>query len=207
MTNLRTWMWIALFAVVAGCMQSAILAADGGPALVTLDRLQAAYRAENIAQERYLAFAAKGDEEGYKQAASLFRAVARAEQILYTYHFDAIKELGGVPAEVESQPPTVGSTKENLEKSSNKAEAEQFDSDYTTYVKAARAEGNRTAAKVLEYARIVEAQNVRLFAVAAKSLDQMRGGPKGYYICGVSGVVSPTLDAANCSGPDWERVR
>jgi rubrerythrin len=207
MTNLRTWMWIALFAVVAGCMQSAILAADGGPALVTLDRLQAAYRAENIAQERYLAFAAKADEEGYKQAASLFRAVARAEQILYTYHFDAIKELGGVPAEVESQPPTVGSTKENLEKSSNKAEAEEFDSDYTTYVKAARAEGNRTAAKVLEYARIVEAQNVRLFAVAAKSLDQMRGGPKGYYICGVSGVVSPTLDAANCSGPDWERVR
>jgi len=200
-------MWIALFAVVAGCMQSAILAADGGPALVTLDHLQAAYRAENIAQERYLAFAAKADEEGYKQAASLFRAVARAEQILYTYHFDAIKELGGVPAEVESQPPTVGSTKENLEKSSNKAEAEEFDSDYTTYVKAARAEGNRTAAKVLEYARIVEAQNVRLFAVAAKSLDQMRGGPKGYYICGVSGVVSPTLDAANCSGSDWERVR
>lgn len=207
MTNLRTWMWVALFAVIAGCVQSAILAADGGPALVTLDRLQAAYRAENIAQERYLAFAAKADEEGYKQAASLFRAVARAEQILYTYHFDAIKELGGVPAEVESQPPTVGSTKENLEKSSNKAEADQFDADYTTYVKAARAEGNRTAAKVLEYARIVQVQNVRLFAVAAKSVDQMRGGPKAYYICGVSGVVSATLDAANCSGPDWEKVR
>jgi rubrerythrin len=200
-------MWVALFAVIAGCVQSAILAADGGPALVTLDRLQAAYRAENIAQERYLAFAAKADEEGYKQAASLFRAVARAEQILYTYHFDAIKELGGVPAEVESQPPTVGSTKENLEKSSNKAEADQFDADYTTYVKAARAEGNRTAAKVLEYARIVQVQNVRLFAVAAKSVDQMRGGPKAYYICGVSGVVSATLDAANCSGPDWEKVR
>jgi rubrerythrin len=200
-------MWVALFAVIAGCVQSAILAADGGPALVTLDRLQAAYRAENIAQERYLAFAAKADEEGYKQAASLFRAVARAEQILYTYHLDAIKELGGVPAEVESQPPTVGSTKENLEKSSNKAEADQFDADYTTYVKAARAEGNRTAAKVLEYARIVQVQNVRLFAVAAKSVDQMRGGPKAYYICGVSGVVSATLDAANCSGPDWEKVR
>ncbi|HEV8038365.1 MAG TPA: hypothetical protein VGP62_05840 [Bryobacteraceae bacterium] len=115
--------------------------------------------------------------------------------------------MGGVPAEVESQPPTVGSTKENLEKSSNKAEADQFDADYTTYVKAARAEGNRTAAKALEYARIVQVQNVRLFAVAAKSVDQMRGGPKAYYICGVSGVVSATLDAANCSGPDWEKVR
>ena len=207
MTNLRTWMWIALLAVIAGCMQSAILAADGGPNLATIDRLQAAYRAETIAQDRYLAFAAKADDEGYKQAASLFRAVARAEQILYTYHFDAIKELGGVPAEVNPEPATVGSTKENLEKSSNKAEADQFDADYTTYVKNARAEGNRNVAKVLEYARIVEAQNVRLFAVAAKSLDQMRGGPRGYYICGVSGVVSATLDAANCSGPDWEKVK
>ena len=172
MTNLRTWMWIALFAVIAGCMQSAILAADGGPNLATIDRLQAAYRAETIAQD-----------------------------------FDAIKELGGVPAEVNPEPATVGSTKENLEKSSNKAEADQFDADYTTYVKNARAEGNRNVAKVLEYARIVEAQNVRLFAVAAKSLDQMRGGPRGYYICGVSGVVSATLDAANCSGPDWEKVK
>ncbi len=207
MTNLRTWMWIALLAVIAGCMQSAILAADGGPNLVTLDRLQAAYRAENIAQERNLAFAAKADDEGYKQVGSLFRAVARAEQILYTYHFDAIKELGGVPAEVNAEPPTVGTTKENLEKFSNKAEADQFDAEYTTYVKNARAEGNRNVAKVLEYARLVEAQNVRLFAMAAKGLEQMRGGPKGYYICGISGVVSPTLDMANCSGPDWEKVK
>ncbi len=206
MTNLRTWMWVALFAVIAGCMQSVCLAADG-PNLVTLDRLQAVYRAENIAQERYLAFAAKADDEGYKQAASLFRAVARAEQILYTYHFDAIKELGGVPEDVASQPLTVASTKENLEKSSNKAEADQLDADFTTYVKNARAEGNRNAAKVLEYARVVEAQNSHLFAAAAKNVEQMRGGPRGYYICGVTGFVSPTLDMASCPGPDWEKVK
>jgi rubrerythrin len=199
-------MWIALFAVIAGCMQSVCVAADG-PNLVTLDRLQAVYRAENIAQERYLAFSAKADSEGYKQAAALFRAVARAEQILYTYHFDAIKELGGIPEEVASQPLTVASTKENLEKSSNKAEAEQLDADYATYAKNARAEGNRNAAKALEYARIVESQDVRLFAAAAKSLDQMRGGPRGYYICGVTGFVSPTLEMGSCPRPDWEVVR
>ena len=101
--------------------------------------------------------------------ASLYRAVARAEQILYTYHLDAIQELTGVPADVDSQASTVGSTKENLEKSSNETEADQLDTDYATYVKAARAEGNRNAAKVLEYARIVEAQNVRLFAAAARN--------------------------------------
>ncbi len=206
MLNLRTFIWISLIALAAGFMQTACLAADG-PTLATLDRLQAAHRAETNAQERYLAFAAKADEEGYKQVANLFRAVARAEQILYTYHFDAIKELGGVPEDVVAEQPTVASTKENLEKSSNKAEADQLDAEYATYVKAARGEGNRSAAKVLELARVMEVQNVRLFAVATKNLEQMRGTPKGYYICGVSGLVSSTLDAASCAGSDWEKVK
>lgn len=206
MTIIRAGIWISLFAGLTGTLQNTCLGGDG-PNLVTIDRLQAAYRAENIAQERYLAFAKKADDEGYKQVGSLFRTVARSEQILYTFHFDAIKELGGVPEEVAPQELTIASTKENLEKSSNKAEAEQFDADYTTYVKTARAEGSRTAAKVLEYARIVEAQNVRLFALAAKNLEQMRNGPKAYFICGVSGMVTPTLDTASCAGPDWEKVR
>ena len=206
MLNLRTFIWISVVALTAGVTQSTCLAVDG-PNLVTLDRLQAIHRTEIIAQDRYLAFAAKADNEGYKQVASLFRAVARAEQILYTYHFDAIKELGGVAEEVIAELPTVASTKENIEKSSNKAGADQLDADYATYVKTARAEGSRTAAKVIEYARNAEAQNVRLFTAAAKSLEQMRGTPKGYFICGVSGFVTPTLDAANCAGSDWERVR
>jgi rubrerythrin len=206
MKIIRTGIWISLLAGLTGVLPTRCVAADG-PNLVTVDRLQVAYRAENIAQERYLAFAKKADDEGYKQVGSLFRTVARSEQILYTFHFDAIKELGSVPEEVASQLPTVASTKENLEKSYNKAAADQFDADYSTYVKTARAEGSRTAATVLEYARIVEAQNFRLFALAAKNLEQMRNGPRAYYICGVSGLVTATLDAASCSGPDWEKVR
>jgi len=205
MMNLRSFIWISSAVVTAAAMGSACFA--DGPALVTIDRLQAAHRAETNAEQRYLAFAAKADDEGYKQAANLFRAVARAEQIMYTYHFDAIKDLGGIPEDVVAEQPTVASTKENLEKSSNKTAADQLDADFTGYVKTARAEGNRQAAKVMEYARTVEAQNVRLFAAAAKNLEQMRGTPKGYFICGVSGFVSPTLDGASCPGSDWEKVK
>lgn len=205
MRIIRTSLWISLVAGIAGALSNTSLA--DGPNLVTVDRLQAAYRAENIAQERYLAFARKADDEGYKQVASLFRTVARSEQILYTFHYDAIKELGGVPAEVTADPPTVATTKENLEFASKKDAAEQRDADYATYVKAARAEGSKAAAKVLDYARIVEAQNVRLFTLAAKNLESMKNGPHSYYICGVSGLVTPTLDTASCSGPDWEKVK
>jgi rubrerythrin len=184
----------------------AVVAADG-PNLATVEHLQAAHRAEMNAEARYLAFATKADEEGYKQVASLFRAVARAEQILYTYHFDAIKELGAVPEDVVTGEVTVASTKDNLEKSSDKAAGDQLDSEYTGYAKAARGEGNRTAAKVFDYARLVEAQNFRLFAGAAKNMDHMRGNPSGYFICGLTGFVSVTMDPANCGSPDWERVR
>jgi rubrerythrin len=111
MKLIRTGIWISLIAGLIGTLPNTCLAADG-PNLVTVDRLQAAYRAENITQERYLAFAKKADDEGYKQVGSLFRTVARSEQILYTFHFDAINELGGVPEEVASEPPTVASTKE-----------------------------------------------------------------------------------------------
>ena len=194
---------ISLFAIAGS-----ICSAADGPNLMTLDRLQAAHRAETNAQERYLAFAVKADEEGYKQVASLFRAVARAEQILYTLHFDAIKELGGVPEEaVAESPVAVASTKENIEKSFDKAAADRLDAEFATSVKSARAEGNRNAAKAFEFARSVEAQNGRLFAAAAKGLEQMRNGPKPYFICGVSGLVTATLDQASCAGSDWERVK
>ncbi|HLK19791.1 MAG TPA: rubrerythrin family protein [Bryobacteraceae bacterium] len=205
MKIIRTAIWISLAAGLAGGLSNICLA--DGPNLVTIDRLQAAYRAETIAQARYLAFAVKADDEGYKQVASLFRTVARSEQILYTFHYDAIKEMGGVPADVTADPPTVATTKENLEFASNKEAADQLNADYSTYIKTARAEGSRTAAKVLEYARIVEAQNFRLFAAAVKSLESMKNGPRAYYICGVNGLVSPTLDVASCSGPDWEKVK
>jgi rubrerythrin len=204
MFTLRAYVWFS--AVVAFVLLApSVCGASGGPNLATLDRLQAAYRAEMNAQARYLAFAVKADDEGYRQVANLFRAVARGEQILYTNHYDAIKALGGTPEDVTPVEPKAGTTKENLEQSANKNAADQFDSDYATFAKAAHAEGNREAAKTFEYARAVEAQNFRLFAAAAQKLDSMRGGPRGYYICGASGYVSVTME--NCSSPDWEKVK
>jgi len=203
--NLRSILCISSLALSSGVLQT--IAFADGPQMATLDRLQAAYRSEMMAQTRYTAYATKADEEGYKQVANLFRAVARSEQIMYTNFYDAIKEIGGTPADVVTDPPPVGVTKENLEKSANKTELDQFDADFATYAKTARAEGNKTAAKVFEYARAVELQNFRLIAAAEKNVEGMKGNPRGYYLCGVTGFVSPSMESANCSSPDWERVR
>ena len=206
MKNIRTILSILAVMVVVGLSQ-AVLWGASGPNLVTIDRLQAAYRVEINAEARYSAFAVKADEEGYKQVANLFRAVARSEQIQYTGAFDTIKALGGTPENVNPAEAPVGNTKENLEKSSDKAALEQMDSDFASHAKAAHGEGNRDAAKVFEAVRLVEAQNFRLFSAAAKSLESMRGTPRGYFLCGVTGFVSTNMDAMNCSSPDWEKVK
>lgn len=204
MITVRTYPWI-FSAVAFVCLAPSVPGASGGPNLATIEHLQTAYRAEMNAQARYLAFAVKADDEGFRQVANLFRAVARGEQILYTNHYDAIKALGGTPEDVTPVVPTVRATKENLEKSTDQKIADQFDSDYATFAKAAHAEGNRDAAKTFEFARAVEAQNFRLFAAAAQKPESMRGSPRGYYICGASGFVSVAMD--NCGAPDWEKVK
>ena len=47
----------------------------------TLDNLKEAFAGESQANRKYLAFAKKADEEGYPQAARLFRASFRLAEI------------------------------------------------------------------------------------------------------------------------------
>jgi rubrerythrin len=63
----------------------------------TLENLQAAFNGESNARAKYLAFAAKADEEGYAPVASLFRAAAAAEAIHAESHARVIKKMGATP--------------------------------------------------------------------------------------------------------------
>ena len=61
----------------------------------TLENLPAAFQGESNAAAKYTAFAIKADADGWRGAASLFRAAARAEQIHAINHARGIKQLGG----------------------------------------------------------------------------------------------------------------
>ena len=62
----------------------------------TSENLQEAFAGESQANRRYLAFAAKADQEGYPQIARLFRAAAEAEAALRE-----IVRLGGLEYDPE----------------------------------------------------------------------------------------------------------
>lgn len=176
------------------------------PTSETLNRLQAVFNTASSAFDRYQAMALRADLDGYGQVAALFRAVARGEQVLYTAFGDAIKELGAAP-QTTADIPDVESTKQNLEKSIKDTEEFERDNAFAIHSKKAKAEGHPKIAKLFEYVKEAESQNLRSFKAASKNAEQMKAGGHGYYVCGLTGFTSAVIDPSHCAGGDWELVK
>ncbi len=162
----------------------------------TPDNLQAAFNGESNARVRYIAFAAKADEEGYGKVASLFRAAARAEEIHARNHYEVIKKLGGTPnAKIES--PVVKSTKENLQ-AAIQGETYERDVMYPAFLKIARADRNKDAIQTFNYAKTAEAEHAKLYSEALNNLAQMKGPGQDYYVCTVCGFTTTKIDFEKC---------
>ena len=165
----------------------------------TRDNLQTAYRGENNAHARYLAFAEKADQEQYGEIASLFRAAARAESIHAANHAAVIKQLGGTP-EVKIETPGVKSTRENLE-TAIKGESFERDTMYPEFLKQARAEkkNKREAVRTLNLAQMAEAEHARLYTDALNNLEKLKNSKaKKYFVCTVCGFTSAKPEFSKC---------
>lgn len=136
----------------------------------TEKNLKDAFAGESQANRRYLAFAKKAEEEGYKGVAALFRAAAEAETVHAHNH---LKELGEIK-----------STKENLLAAIN-GESYEFQEMYPKMIEDAKAEGNNGALRSFNYANEVEKRHAELFKKALENLDKRES--KTYYVCPVCG--------------------
>src|SRR5512145_2561980 len=103
----------------------------------TEENLKDAFAGESQANRKYLAFAAKADQEGYKQAAKLFRAAAEAETVHAHNH---LRELKGIK-----------STKENLMEAVA-GETHEFKSMYPEMIEEAKQSGNQSALRSFQLA-------------------------------------------------------
>lgn len=136
----------------------------------TEKNLKDAFAGESQANRKYLAFAKKADEDGFKQIAKLFRAAAEAETVHAHNH---LRELGGIK-----------STKENLEEAIN-GESYEFQKMYPQMIKDAEAEGIRGALRSFNFANEVEKIHAELYR---KALENIGKNPEGdYYVCQVCG--------------------
>src|SRR4030067_2104190 len=103
--------------------------------------LKEAFAGESQANRKYLAFAAKADQEGYPQVARLFRAAGEAETIHAHNHLRALQGIK--------------STKENLQEAVA-GETHEFKKMYPEMIEGAKAEGNKAAEKSFNFANEVE---------------------------------------------------
>lgn len=162
----------------------------------TLDNLQTAFNGESNANARYLAFAKQADKEGYMQAASLFRAAARAEEIHAQNHAVVIKKLGGTPqAKIET--PEVKTTADNL-LVAIKGEIYERDVMYPDFIKQARTERDKAAIETFNYALTAEADHAKLYTNAKENLGTMKTAGVKYYVCTICGYTTAKVDFEKC---------
>jgi rubrerythrin len=139
----------------------------------TSENLKDAFAGESQANRRYLAFAWQAEQEGFTQAAKLFRAAAEAETIHAMNH---LKTLG----EVEN-------TLENLNTALS-GETFEFTKMYPEYIGIAKQEANKQATWSFDIANKVEQIHARLYKKAIEALKNKKEMPKvDYHVCGVCG--------------------
>lgn len=147
----------------------------------TMQDLQQAFAGESQANRKYLAFAAKADQEGYSQAARLFRAAAEAETVHAMNHLRALK--------------AIKDTKENL-REAIAGETHEFKSMYPEMIADAKAEGQKSAEISFNYANEVEKMHGELYAKALEDPDKFP--VQDYYVCKICGATIPNEAPDTC---------
>lgn len=137
----------------------------------TDENLRQAFAGESQANRRYLAFARKAEQEGFHQAARLFRAAAEAETVHAHAH---LRAMNGVK-----------STRENLEEAVA-GETHEFKSMYPAMIEDAKAENEKAALKSFEFANAVEKIHAKLYQDLLDNLGKSQEDFP-YFVCPVCG--------------------
>ena len=149
---------------------------------VTVKNLLSALEGESNANAKYNAFAIKADADGFRGAASLFRAAARAEQIHATNHARVIVQLGGKVA-IKIHEIEVGSMLENL-KTALAGEQYEIATMYPGFI----------------------AEAIALLEAGSK--DTWIAKPRDFFVCPVCGYTSETPNEHDrcpvCNTP-WDK--
>jgi rubrerythrin len=151
---------------------------------MTKANLEAAFAGESQAHMKYLAFAAKAEQEGYPEVARLFRAISFAEQVHATNH---LRELEGI-----------GDTASNLAAAMG---GENFENTemYPAYSAVAKLQGEKGAILSIHYALEAEKIHEVMYGEAKKLVkngEDRQAEP--VYICPTCGYTVIGTPPAKC---------
>ncbi len=162
---------------------------------MTKDNLKSAFSGESQAHMKYLIFADKAEEEGFKNIARLFRAIAYAERVHATNHLNA---LNGSNLTIDNL--DIAIEGENYE----------VQEMYPAYKAVAELQDEKKAIKSMHYA--LEAEKIHS-ALYSEAKDAVKGGSDldigEIHICPVCGhtVVGKTPERCPICGVQGERFK
>ena len=137
---------------------------------MTAANLRSAYGGESMAHMRYIRWADAADEDGFPNAARLFRAISFAEQVHATNHFNVMEDVGGAFLVASMAGFGVGTTSENL---AGAIEGETFEVEemYPAFMAVAKAQKEAGSQQSMHYALSAEKVHAVMFGNAKKSVD------------------------------------
>jgi len=142
---------------------------------MTKENLSNAFAGESQAHMRYLIFADKAEKEGKPNIARLFKAIAYAERVHATNHFNALQQLSGTP--------------DNLQVAID-GETFEVDEMYPAYDAVAKLQEENDAIKSIYYALEAEKGHAELYTAAKEMADQDKDiDDESVYVCPVCGYT------------------
>lgn len=156
---------------------------------MTADFLRSAYGGESAAHMRYLIWGDAAEKDGYPNIGRLFKAIAYAEQVHATNHFNVMKDLVGDATVTAGA--VFGKTDivENLQGAID-GENHEVDQMYPVYLESAKYQDEKDAQKSFHYALEAEKIHAKMFKEAQdKAKDGKDIGDETIYICPVCGFT------------------
>ncbi|MCD6520640.1 MAG: rubrerythrin family protein [Anaerolineae bacterium] len=150
---------------------------------MTVTNLQSAFAGESQAHMRYLIFADKAEKDGFPNVARLFRAIAWAEQIHATSHFNMLRDEKGAAQTVAGAGFGLGSTADNL---GTAIEGEDFEvaEMYPAYKAVAELQEEKRALHSFDWAWKAEQTHAALYKEAKKAVESGKDYDiEAIYIC------------------------
>jgi rubrerythrin len=140
----------------------------------TSANLREAFAGESQAYQKYMAFAAKAENDGLPNIARLFRTTAAAERIHAEGHWQA---LGGVSSTVENLQAAIG------------GETHEFREMYPPMLARAEADSHK-AKRMFGYAVQAEEVHARLYGLALAAAQQGKDlSETRFYLCSTCGHI------------------
>lgn len=164
----------------------------------TIQNLVTAYASGLNMQAKYLLYAGKADDEGYKKVGQLFRAMARSEAVQAAVYSRALAGFSANKTDPEIEPVEPKTTVENI-KDTMKLETKEYETVYPGFLTQAMKDDVKLAMVAFGGAIRVKTKHKFLYQTILRNPEAWQtASTAGFYVCKRCGNTVAELDFERC---------